>query len=126
MAAERCQPSSGDWWRVSADHLARYQFAVSYAAGKCVLDAGTGFGYGAALLAAQGAYRVTGVDLDPGVIAAAQESYRLPNLAFHVDDCERLDNIRAPINLVVNFENIEHLKDPSAFLKAVVRLLDGD
>ena len=41
-----------------------YMFAVHYVVGKRVLDAGTGYGYGAAVLAASGASSVLAVDID--------------------------------------------------------------
>ena len=100
-----------------------YMFAVHYVVGKRVLDAGTGYGYGAAVLAASGASSVLAVDIDPGVIAAAKAAYSSDNLHFEVADCEKLDDISSRFDIVCNFENIEHLRHPPAFLQAVGRLL---
>lgn len=59
MAIERLSGPGGEAWsQYSADHLPRYHFATAYAKDKIVLDAGTGIGYGAAILKAAGSSRV--------------------------------------------------------------------
>jgi len=72
-------------------------FAVQYVAGKRVLDAGTGYGCGAAVLAASGTSAVLAVDIDPVVVAAVAAAYPSTNLSFQVADCEALNDISYPI-----------------------------
>ena len=72
-----------------ARHLAAYHIARGYCAGKTVLDAGCGEGYGAALLATA-ARRVVGVDRDWAAVAHARARQRRPNLSFACVDLEKL------------------------------------
>ena len=66
------------------------QFAREFAAGKRVLDAACGEGYGSALLAAQ-ARSVLGVDIADAAVAHARQRYAgLANLRFEQGDCTAL------------------------------------
>src|SRR6202158_4675765 len=59
---------------IAYEHWHRYAFARRFAAGKRVLDAACGEGYGSALLGAV-AESVVGVDIDASAIAHAGERY---------------------------------------------------
>src|SRR5438046_2659887 len=61
------------------EHVARYAFAARLAAGRHVLDAGCGAGYGSAELAVT-ADRVTGMDRSEDALEFARANYNLPNL----------------------------------------------
>jgi SAM-dependent methyltransferase len=98
-------------------HLAAYRWAATIAAGRAVLDAGCGEGYGASLLAAQ-AGRVVGVDRDEAV-AIASSRYRQGNLTFRSLDLMTLPSLGERFELVVSFQVIEHLPDPAGFLRAL-------
>jgi SAM-dependent methyltransferase len=98
-------------------HLAAYRFAAAMAAGKRVLDAGCGEGYGASLLAAH-AERVLAVDREEA-IAIASARYRDPRLAFRALDLMTLPALGERFDLVVSFQVIEHLPDPTGFLRAL-------
>jgi len=125
MSTERATPNTPEWAALAPHHLARYLFAAELAAGKRVLDAGTGAGYGAALLQNAGAQEVRAIDIDAASIAAAQQSFPLPNLTFLTDDCHTLAHITGPFDLITNFENIEHLPHPEKFLARAAELLGG-
>jgi 2-polyprenyl-3-methyl-5-hydroxy-6-metoxy-1,4-benzoquinol methylase len=124
MAVERLIPGTWDWEHWHADHVARYLFAVPHAKDRSILDAGTGCGYGAAILATQGAASVHGVDVSDEAIRYARENFQLPNLAFKVDDCEQLATISGKLDVICSFENIEHLKQPHKFLRRAADLLN--
>ena len=125
MTIERVEPGTADWAEWSAEHLSRHGVAAEHAAGKRVLDAGTGFGYGAAILLAAGAKSVQAVDIDPHTITGATERFA-GAIDFFVDDCETLAKVRGPVDLVCSFENIEHLKRPEAFVASAAKLLGDD
>ena len=122
-AAERPPDPADEKWAQFADHVARYAFAMDYAKGRTVLDAGAGLGYGAAMLRAGGAARVVAVDIDPNVIAEAQSRYGDGGIEFLADDCQSLTKAVGPFDLICSFENIEHLPQPEQFLKAAASRL---
>jgi SAM-dependent methyltransferase len=123
---ERLGPGSSTWTADSAGHLARYLYAAKLVEGRRVLDAGTGLGYGAAILKEAGARSVQAVDIDAPSIARAREAYRIDGLDYLVDNCESLANVSGPFDVICNFENIEHLRHPERFLAASARLLADD
>lgn len=104
------------------EHLARYAFAARLAAGKRVLDAGCGTGYGSAELARL-AHSVVGADLAAEAVDYAREHYRLPNLRFEQASCTVLPHPESSFDLVVAFEVIEHLADWREMLREARRLL---
>jgi SAM-dependent methyltransferase len=126
MTVERATPGMEDWAELAAPHLARYLMAADLTAGRRVLDAGSGVGYGAAILCAGGAALVLGVDVDPVAVAEAQRRYGAVNLSFVEDDCEQLDGVEGGWDVICCFEAIEHLQHPDAFLARAGRLLATD
>src|SRR4051812_31300791 len=75
---------------VEAEHRARYAWATAAVAGKRVLDAGCGLGYGSAALSEAGAASVVGVDVAEGVVEVARE--RVPaGVEVEVGDVASLD-----------------------------------
>ena len=125
-AQERPAIGSDGWLATHAEHTARYLHAVGYVRGGRVLDAGTGPGYGAAILKDAGASWVQAVDIDEASIVKARVRYPLPGLEFLADDCETLGSARGPFDVICSFENIEHLRHPERFLEAAARLLADD
>jgi 2-polyprenyl-3-methyl-5-hydroxy-6-metoxy-1,4-benzoquinol methylase len=103
----------------SERHQAAYDLARRRAGGGRVLDLGSGSGYGTASIARGGA-RVTGVDR-----VAPDPAQRGPA------DFVRADLRASPFrpgsfDLVVSFQVIEHLEDPSAYLDALARALRAE
>jgi SAM-dependent methyltransferase len=96
---------------ISAHHLHRYALAAQLCRGLRVLDLACGVGYGSELLAAGGAAAVEGVDIDPGAIAVARESYDREEIEFGVEDAlERLHRVDPEAtDVIVAFEALEHL-----------------
>lgn len=108
-------------------HMARYQFALPFVRGKRVLDAGTGIGYGAALMSVEGCAKyVMGVDISTQAINQARKLFGTLKIDYRVHDCHRLSELGGPYDVITSFENIEHLKDPEVFLGAAAGLLSDD
>ncbi|XWX02880.1 class I SAM-dependent methyltransferase [Aggregatilineales bacterium SYSU G02658] len=105
-----------------ANHIKRYDFALSFVAGRSVLDVACGVGYGTAHLA-DGAAHVVGVDIDEGSVRYAQGHYMRPNAAFSQADAHALPFADHCFEVVVSFETIEHVPDVQQYLAEVKRVL---
>jgi len=107
------------------EHFHRYAFARDLVAGKRVLDAACGEGYGSALLAAS-AVSVTGVDRSEESIAHARGRYQASNLDFQAADCLDLPFGADSFDCIVSFETLEHLADHDGLLREFRRVLRPD
>jgi SAM-dependent methyltransferase len=103
-----------------ARHRAAYRFALRHARVRRILDLGCGTGYGTAELA-PAAELVVGVDRTPLEAGARDGGPRYVRA-----DVARPALAEAAFDLVVSFQVIEHLEDPSAYLAAIARLLHPD
>jgi ubiquinone/menaquinone biosynthesis C-methylase UbiE len=96
---------------IAYEHWHRYAFARRFVAGKRVLDAACGEGYGSALLG-EAAASVVGVDIDGPTIAHAGSRYGSEGrVRFIEGSCTELPLPDASIDVVVSFETIEHLRE---------------
>jgi SAM-dependent methyltransferase len=107
------------------EHWHRYVAVAPLAAGKRVLDAACGEGYGSYLLAHDAAL-VTGVDIAADAIAHAALHYAQPNLRFAVGSVTQLPLAPASVDLIVSFETIEHLREQEQMLAEFRRVLAAD
>jgi 2-polyprenyl-3-methyl-5-hydroxy-6-metoxy-1,4-benzoquinol methylase len=110
------------------EHLSRYLRALPLIAGRRVLDAGCGHGYGALLLGKAGAATVTAVDIAPRALRAAQalaaaEETGAGRVWYAGGDLGRLPLRDGSVDLIVALEVLEHLADPAAFMREAARLL---
>lgn len=94
-------------------------------AGKQVLEVGCGRGVGVEILLAHGAASVAGFDLDPAMIARAQQ-----RLAQHgararvfVGDAERIAAPNASFDAVVDYGVIHHIPNWPQALREIARVL---
>lgn len=105
------------------EHWHRYALATRFAAGRRVLDAACGEGYGSALLAAH-AREVVGVDISDEALAHARGRYAAPNLRFERGDATALAAFPdASFDLIVSFETLEHVHAQEALVAGFARLL---
>jgi 2-polyprenyl-3-methyl-5-hydroxy-6-metoxy-1,4-benzoquinol methylase len=110
---------------IVAYHRKRYEFALPLCAGKEVLDAGCGAGYGSALLGGA-ARRVVGVDRDEAAVAYARDRYAGENVSFQIGDLVELGFEDDSFDVVCAFEVIEHLPDAARHLAEAARVLRPD
>ncbi|MDE2481727.1 MAG: class I SAM-dependent methyltransferase [bacterium] len=104
------------------EHLHRYAVAGRHAAGKRILDVGSGEGYGAALLA-QSARFVTGIDSNGEIVAGARIRYARENLDFVAADATNLPFDDATFDMVTCFETLEHLANQTELVAELHRVL---
>lgn len=104
-----------DLWN---EHVARYAFACQHAAGRRILDLGSGAGYGSAMLLNSGAASVTSLDI-------SHEALRLTTAnSLRVQASASALPLRSEVfDLVVAFEVIEHLQEWRELLTEAARVL---
>ena len=120
---ERFEPEDMSGGLMEAEHRARYWWGAQWVAGKRVLDAGCGTGYGTAMLADGRPDSLVGVDISGDALAAARGK-----LTDDVDlvraDVHELPFDTGSFDVVACFEVIEHVDrqpDTIAELRRVLR-----
>lgn len=104
---------------IRRDHVARYEWAAGYVAGRTAIDFGCGCGYGSHILGGA-AFEVTGYDLAPEVVKFANEVWqRRGNVGFKRATVQEATAQRCGV--AVAFEIVEHLEREAAldFLRAI-------
>lgn len=107
------------------EHWHRYAAVAPLVAGKRVLDAASGEGYGSFLLA-QHAAQVTGVDLAPAAVEHATRRYGRGNLRYVAGSVTALPLAAHSVDVIVSFETIEHLPAQAEMLAEFRRVLTAD
>ncbi|HEY2773481.1 MAG TPA: methyltransferase domain-containing protein [Candidatus Binatia bacterium] len=112
-----------------ARHVAAYRFAEQLVAGKRVLDAGCGEGFGTRTLAAT-AREVVGLDYSSDAIGTCRRlwsggNYR--NLHFRREDLSAGAHAESDVfDVVLNFQVLEHMASPLPLLRGLAsRLTPG-
>ena len=105
------------WFR---RHEVVYQRLADKCAGRDVLEAGFGEGYGADLLA-DVARSVIGVDYDEAAVTHVRARY--PRVEAVKGNLAQLPLPDGSVDVVVNFQVIEHLWDQSQFVAECLRVL---
>lgn len=106
------------------EHLARYRFAIDLVFGRRVADIACGTGYGATMLAENGAKEVLGMDISEEALLAAREHCPHPRVSFAIADAQNLTSMQdGAFDVVVSFETIEHLNNVRAYIGEMARIL---
>jgi SAM-dependent methyltransferase len=113
-ATKASRPTDG----IYLEHYFRYRFAKEYVAGRDVLDCACGTGYGTFALAEK-ARDVLGVDNSSEALAVTGTQWTSSNIRYRLLDVRDLAGLHRSFDVIVSFETIEHLEDPSHFLSAV-------
>lgn len=122
-SVERLVPSEMAGKLIEAEHRGRYWWAAQLAAGKTVLDAGCGLGYGTATLSAAGAAHVTGVDVAQDAVDRARAAAQDGAVDFVVADIHALPFEGASFDMVTCFEVIEHVERQDEAVAELRRVL---
>jgi SAM-dependent methyltransferase len=120
LTGERTVPGLHDenyWFR---RHEVVYQRLAGHCADRDVLEAGCGEGYGADLIAGV-ARRVIGLDYDEQAVAHVRARY--PRVEVRHGNLAALPLPDASVDVVVNFQVIEHLWDQGQFVAECFRVL---
>ncbi|MFF0546058.1 class I SAM-dependent methyltransferase [Nocardia thailandica] len=120
LTGERTVPGIAEenyWFR---RHEIAYARLLDRCTGKTVLEAGSGEGYGADMIAGV-AERVVGLDYDAGAVAHVRARY--PRVEMIEGNLADLPLDDASVDVVVNFQVIEHLWDQGQFLRECLRVL---
>ncbi len=113
---------------IAYEHWHRYAFARRFAAGKRVLDAACGEGYGTSLVGSVATVAV-GIDIDAAAVAHANARYgAAERLGFIECSCDALPLADGTFDMVMSFETIEHLSaaDQPRMLAEFARVLTPD
>jgi SAM-dependent methyltransferase len=120
LTGERTIPGLAEenyWFR---RHEVVYERLADRCAGRDVLEAGCGEGYGADLIA-DVARRVIGLDYDESAVAHVKARY--PRVEMLHGNLASLPLPDAAVDVVVNFQVIEHLWDQGQFVTECLRVL---
>lgn len=120
LTGERTIPGLAEenyWFR---RHEVVYQRLADRCADRDVLEAGCGEGYGADLIA-DVARRVIGLDYDESTVAHVKARY--PRVDIRHGNLAELPLDDASVDVVVNFQVIEHLWDQAQFVSECFRVL---
>ncbi len=108
---------------MESEHRGRYLWAAALAAGRDVLDAGCGTGYGSEMLADAGARSVIGVDIAADAIEGARSACTHPACEFRIGSVHELPYEDGRFDLAVCFEVIEHVDEQAKALSELRRVL---
>jgi SAM-dependent methyltransferase len=122
LADERFVPGTADGELIEVEHLVRYRWAGQLVAGRRVLDAGCGVGYGSATLARAGAAEVVGLDLSAKAVEAAAKGAPA-NASFVTGDVHALPFEAGRFDVIVCFEVIEHVEHQDEVIAELARVL---
>ncbi|KUH92572.1 class I SAM-dependent methyltransferase [Mycobacterium sp. IS-1556] len=120
LTGERTVPGLAEenyWFR---RHEVVYERLAERCAQREVLEAGCGEGYGADLIA-DVARRVIGLDYDESAVAHVRARY--PRVDMRQGNLAELPLADGSVDVVVNFQVIEHLWDQGQFVRECLRVL---
>jgi SAM-dependent methyltransferase len=120
LTGERTVPGLAEenyWFR---RHEVVYQRLLDRCTDRDVLEAGSGEGYGADMIAGV-ARRVVGLDYDESAVAHVRARY--PRVDMRHGNLAELPLPDADVDVVVNFQVIEHLWDQGQFARECLRVL---
>ncbi len=127
FSGERYLPEMNIDSEISIFHRQRYESILSICAGKNVVDAACGEGYGSSFIAEK-ATCVIGIDISHEAIENAKGKYQKENLHYYEASVERIPVEDNWADVFVSYETIEHVTEDiqRKFLKEIRRILKKD
>jgi SAM-dependent methyltransferase len=122
---ERFDPVTDGRGLMSAEHIARYRWASQVTAGRDVLDAGSGTGYGTAILADTRPSRLLAVDVADEAVQRTRTAVG-DRAEVTVGDLRDLPIADGSVDVAVCFEVIEHLDRRDEAIRELARVLRPD
>lgn len=116
--AERTDPANPAEGPILARQMAAYVNALDLAVNRMVVEIGCGCGAGTALLA-EVAKKVIAIDYDAACIEQNRSERDLAAVTFVVAQVPPLPPVALRADLIVCFQMIEHLADPTPLLRAM-------
>jgi len=121
-AVERIEPAETTALELAL-HVSRYRFAAPLVAGRSVLDAGCGVGYGSTDFATEPPRSYIGVDRSVQAIRVARWRYGAQGRRFLAADVGALPFRASQFDVVLSFEVVEHLGAVEPYLQELRRVL---
>jgi SAM-dependent methyltransferase len=121
-APERFVPDEMRGQLVQAEQVGRYRWAASFCAGRRVLDAGCGIGYGSELLRRAGASDVVALDISEAALELAK-SIVSAGVTCELGDVGSLSHDDDSFDVIVCFDVIEQVDDLERVLDELARVL---
>lgn len=106
-------------------HKERYHFAGKHLVSGAIADVACGAGYGSYILATEYGDKIkniTAIDNSTEAIRFAINNYTHPLISFVQTDAVAYQS-EEPFQTIISLETIEHLEDPSAFIRHYARQL---
>lgn len=119
---ERMVPELADL-NTFLEHIYRYRFVLPFIKDKQVLDIACGEGYGTSAIQKAGANRVIGIDISSDTCEHARTKYGINSCAGSAEEIPLVNNFA---DIIVSFETIEHLENPTSLLRETRRVLSNE
>jgi ubiquinone/menaquinone biosynthesis C-methylase UbiE len=106
------------------EHVNRYLWARRFSRGRVVVDAACGDGYGAAMIAREGAACVYGFDISAEAVREAHDRFACDaGVRFSKADVTNLPLPDNHVDVYLSFETIEHVADDQMLVAEAVRVV---
>lgn len=124
IKAERITPRDAAIAPFFSQQQKVYTFCRKYVKNKCVLEIGSGSGYGTNRLAKY-AKQITGIDKDKSSITESKKNYKTKNILFIRTSIEEFNPIQK-FDTIIILQVIEHVQDFKSFIKKAAYFLKKD
>ncbi len=122
-STEYNEEGTGIWTKTGFMHKQRYEFASKFVTGKKVLNIGCGPGYAEEILLKSNPFSITSIDYDCSLIEKLNKKNKNPKVVYKEVDAQHLNRLSEKFDVLISFENIEHLPEPVMFLNSIKNVI---